>query len=355
MRTRRKKRMGKRRNPVEKRILREIEEEVRVHPGYADLQHLFALALMAGGEMEKAESHFLEALHLNRRYREAMVNLGFLNIEMGRLKEAEEIFLAEAKRHPRDGFLQHILGILCLKTRRLKEGAARIHKAIRYHSYYRDYYKKRGVWLRGKVHLDPKAEPLKEIHFSHPYAQCHNLIGLYLAKKGKFTQAVKELRRASGLKPDDFILHANLGTVYYYRGAYLKAIDQFERALKIDPFYGMGYANLSYVYGLMCRTGEALRYMRKAVQIHPQYADLHYNLALLYSDRKRYKEAASELKKALRINPNYLFARINLGVLYEDQKKWNEARREYRKVLQVTPDDNHVRNRLKRISSLRRK
>ncbi len=324
--------MRTRRNPVDKRILMEIQEEVRVHPRYADFQHLLALVWMAAGEMEKAESYFLEALHLNPRYREAAVNLGFLNVETGRWEKAEEIFLAQAKRHPRDGFLQHVLGILCLKTGRLMEGAARIHKAIQCQSYYRDYYKKKGVWQRGKVHVDQKAErALKKIHFSHPYAQFHNLIGLYLAKKGKFTEAVKELRMASVLNPDDFTFHANLGTVYYYQGAYPKAIHQFQKALKIDPVYGMGYANLSYVYGLKGRTREALRYMKKAVEINPQYADLHYNLALLYSDRKRYQEAAAELKKALRINPNYLFARINLGVLYEDQKRWIEARREYRR------------------------
>jgi len=334
----------------------EIEEEVRVHPRYADLRHLLALVLMVEGEMEEAESHFLEALHLNPGYREAIVNLGLLYVEMGRWKEAGEIFVAEAKRHRWDGFLQHVLGILCLKTGRLKEGAVRIHNAIQADSFYRDYYKKKGVWQRGKVHLDQKAErALKKIHFSHPYAQFHNLIGLYLAKKGKFTQAVRELRMASGLKPDDFIFHANLGTVYYYQGAYLKAIHQFQKALKIDRFYGMGYATLSYVYGLMCRTREALHYMKKAVQINPQYADLHYNLALLYSDRKRYKEAAAELKKALHINPNYLFARINLGVLYEDQKRWKEAAREYRRVLRITPNDEHVRKRLERISQEERR
>jgi tetratricopeptide (TPR) repeat protein len=73
-------------------------------------------------------------------------------------------------------------------------------------------------------------------------------------------------------------------------------------------------------------------------------------MALLYSDRKRNREAIIELKKALRINSKYLFARINLGVLYEDQRRWKEARREYRKILRITPEDDHVRQRLERIS-----
>jgi tetratricopeptide (TPR) repeat protein len=282
--------LRKKLNLVYRRILEEIEKEVQIHPHYADLQNQFALFLMVGGERGKAEHHFLEALRLNPKYREAHLNLGFLYLEERRWEEAEGIFLV------------------------LKSEMA-----------------------------------LKKIDWS-PYAQFHNFIGLTLAKRGKFAQAIEELRKAARLKPDEFIFHANLGTVYYYQGAYPKAIQEFQKALKIDPCYGMGYANLSYTYGLMSRTQEALRCMKKAVQLNPRYADLHYNLALLYSDRRRYEEAVSELKKALRINPNYLLARINLGVLYEDQKKWNEARREYRRILEITPDDEHIRKRLRKIS-----
>jgi tetratricopeptide (TPR) repeat protein len=340
-----------RRNPLYKRILDEVEKEVQIHPHYADLQNQFALLLMVEGEMEKAESHFLKALHLNPKYREAILNLGFLYREMRRWREAEEIFLAEVKRHPKDGFIHHVLGILYLKTGRVSQAIAHIHKAIQYHATYRDYYEKKKVWQRGTVRLDRKAErALKNIALNYPYAQLHNFIGLYLAKQGRPKHAVKELRKAARLKPNEFIFHANLGTVYFYQGVYPKAIQEFQKALKMDPSYGMGYANLSYVYGLMRRTREALRHMKKAVQMNPQYADLHYNLALLYSDRRRYEEAAIELKKALRINPNYLLARINLGVLYEDQKRWKGARREYRRILQITPDDEHIRKRLERIS-----
>jgi tetratricopeptide (TPR) repeat protein len=270
---------------------------------------------------------------------------------MERWREAEEIFLSETRRHPKGGFLHHILGVFYLRTGRGGGAAFHLRKAIQYTPYYRGYYKKKRVWQRGKVHLDQKTESIiRKIPLNYHYAQFHNFIGLCLARERKSVQAVRELRKASKLEPDEFLFHANLGTVYYHQGAYQKAIQEYKQALKIDSFYGMGYANLSYVYGLIQRTREALRCMEKAVRLNPRYADLHYNLGLLYSDRRRYEKAISELKKALRINPNYLFARINLGVLYEDQEKWKEARREYLKVLQITPEDEQLRKRLERIS-----
>ena len=202
--------MRTRQNLIYRRIQREMEKEVQLHPHYADLRNQFALFLMVKGEREKAEFHFLEALRLNPKYRGAILNLGLLYMEMKRWKEAERILLAESKRHPRDAFLHHLLGILYLQTARQKEATARICKAIQYHSRYRDYYKEKGVWQRGAIHLDQKTEKaLKKIRLD-PYAQFHNFIGLNLAKKGKFAQAVKELKKAAELKPDEFIFHANL-------------------------------------------------------------------------------------------------------------------------------------------------
>jgi tetratricopeptide (TPR) repeat protein len=334
-----------------KQILIEIKKEIQIHPNYADLYNQLGLLLMAQGDRVGAENYFLESLSLNPRYREANINLGFLYFETKRLQEAKKIFLPQARKYSKDGLLQHVLGILYLQEGKRKEALIRIRKAVQCHSYYRDYYRKIGIWRGGIPHLDQKTERFfKRTRLNYHYAQFHNFSGLYLAKKGKATQAVRELQKAASLKPDEFLFHANLGTVYYYQGAYRKAIQEYKRALKMDPSYGMGYANLSYTYGLMSRTREALRSMEKAVRLSPRYADLHYNLALLYSDRKRYKKAISALKKALRINPSYLFARINLGVLYEDQKKWSHARREYRKILEINPDDDDVRRRLQRIS-----
>jgi Tfp pilus assembly protein PilF len=150
-----------------RQILSEVEREIQIHPQYADVQNQFALLMMFEGELKKAERHFLEALSLNPKYREAIHNLGFLYIEMKRWEEAEKLFLSEAKRHPRDSFVQHALGILYLQMGMQKKAAVHIHKAIQHNSYYRDYYKKKGVWQRGVVHLDHNAgRTLIKIHLN---------------------------------------------------------------------------------------------------------------------------------------------------------------------------------------------
>jgi len=207
--------------------LSEIEDRLRIHPNYADLHNQLGLLSMKDGDVKKAERCFREALRINPKYREAILNLGGLYMEMKRFKEVERILLSEARRHPRDGLLQHVLGVFYIQTGRRKEAALRIRKAIECQPYYLDFYKKKGVWLRGRVHLNQKTEGIiKRIRLNYHYANLHDFIGLYLAREGKSAQAVRELRKAASMRPNEFLFHANLGTVYYHRGAYQKAIQE---------------------------------------------------------------------------------------------------------------------------------
>lgn len=328
-----------------KRILREIENRIEFNSNYADLHHQMGLLLFVIGNLEGAEKAFLHALKLNPKYREAALHLGCLYIEMKRWNEAEAIFLAEARKHPEEGLCHPLLKVIRHQTGRQQEVIPKTRSTLQ-----RPLASRKTVRMGRNSNLlisEPKG--FQEAHLHRLYGQFYNFVGNFLAREGRLTQAIRELKKAARLIPDAFQLHYNLGSVFYHSGDYPRAIEEFKKAIRLNPGFGMAYAHLSYLYGLRRKNREALRFMEKAVRLNPWYADLHYNLALLYGDRGRHQEAIAELKKAIRINPNYLFARINLGVLYEESKRWKEARREYEEVLRFTPTDEHVRRRLERI------
>lgn len=333
-----------------KNIIRELGGKIQANPKYADIHNQIGLLYMAIGNLKKARKHLMEAIRINTKYREALLNLGFLNIEEKRLPDAERLFFSLSRRYPQDAFLQHILGILYIHNNRPDKASLRFQKAINLNSFYKEEYRKRGLLKKGRIELNEDSlKEIKRIKLDYHYSSLYYFLSLYLAKRGKTSQAIKALKMATFLRPDESTFHFHLGSIYYYKGNYKKAEYEFKIVLKKDPLNGIAHALLSYTYGAMGRSKSALKHMEKAVCLLPSYADLHYNLALLYSDRKRYEEAISEFKKAIRLNPNYLFARINLGILYEDTKRWKEARGEYIKVLQITPDDEYVRKRLERI------
>lgn len=337
---------------VYKRIKKEIEEKIRAYPKYADLHNQMGLMLAVEGDLESAQKEFDHALQLNPQYVEAKLNLGFLFLLMKRWKEAETIFLSEGMKGPESGVLQHILGVIYVKTGREKETLQCLRKALKTDHHCQKDYHTRGIWRDEQLFIEKmRREDGRTIPRRHFYQKFHTIMGLYLAKGGHLAQALRELKKAEKFSPDSFLSHFHLGLVYYYTGDDQRAIMEFKKAIKINPEHGLAYAYLSYVYGVKKQTRQALECMEKAVALNPRYADLHYNLALLYSDQGRYREAISELKKAIRINPNYLFARVNLGVLYEEQKKWKAAKSEYEWVLKVTPEDEYVQKRLEKISN----
>ncbi|MBM4349157.1 MAG: tetratricopeptide repeat protein [Deltaproteobacteria bacterium] len=227
--------------PVYKRILQEIEEEIQAHPDYADLRNQMGLLLAAEGDLGRAEKEFGQAIRLNPKYREAALHLGYLYLEMGRWKEAEEIFLSEARKNPKEGFLQHLLGMIYLQMGRQREAISRIQKALRSHPACQDYYRKKGIWKRGKIHLlERKGRGFGKIHLRRLYGPFHHFVGLYLAREGKSVQSIRELEKAAKLIPDAFQFHSNLGSVYYHYGDYRKAIEEFKKAIKLNPILRNG-------------------------------------------------------------------------------------------------------------------
>ena len=343
--------MKKKKDPDRSEDTKGVEQYLRIHPDYPDFQNLLGLLRVKEGKLKEAEAHF-QGLFKGTRITPRPFSISDVSIwKKERRHEAESLLRFGSQRHPRNGFFIHLLAVLYLTLGKSPKAGSHIQRAIRLRPFYGGYYRKLGLWQRGRVTLHPSVMAVfQKVPSDHLEANFHNFIGLHLAREGRFSHGARELQKAARLEPNASVFHINLGFLNYLRGHYEEAVQEYRKGLRIDPSNGVGYAHLSYAYGATGRLQRALHYFEKAVQLNPTYADLHYNLALLYGGRRRYAEAIAELKKALRINPNYLFARINLGTLYEDLKEWNAARREYRKVLRITPEDDHVRKRLEKIS-----
>lgn len=344
--------MEKKRIPLIKKILKDLKEDIENHPEYADLHNQLGILLFMVGKDEEGGKHLLKAVNINPRYWSAIINLSFYYLKKKMWREAEKVLPKDSITKDRDISIHFFIAKFYITLLKLKEDFLKIIGSSR------TEFSRKGCYPSGDTDIQKKIfiiyqrveSLIKEIIENHFEAQCHNIVGIYLAKHGKASHAIRAFKESSSIKADDFTLHVNLAKVYYFNGSYQRAIQEYKKAIKINPNYGMGYAEISYIYGLMKKMKDALRYMEKAVEINPDYADLHYNLAILYSDMKNYSKAIEEFKKALRINPNYIFARINLGDLYEEQDMFKEAKREYMKVLKINPKDEHVRMRLERIS-----
>ena len=74
------------------------------------------------------------------------------------------------------------------------------------------------------------------------------------------------------------LAHYNLGVALAGRGRFDEAIAHFQKALEIKPDYAEAHANLGAALAGRGRVDEAIAHYQKALEIKPDYAEAHCNL-----------------------------------------------------------------------------
>jgi len=93
--------------------------------------------------------------------------------------------------------------------------------------------------------------------------------GTCLGKKSKYSQAIKNLEKASKIKATIEVFH-NLGYVYLVKGERSAAIDQFNKCIKIDNDNLGAHLNIAIAYFDGLLNEKALYHINEAVRIDPK-------------------------------------------------------------------------------------
>jgi TolB-like protein/DNA-binding winged helix-turn-helix (wHTH) protein/Tfp pilus assembly protein PilF len=75
----------------------------------------------------------------------------------------------------------------------------------------------------------------RAIELNPNYATAHQWYAIYLQSRGKFDEALAELKRARELDPLSPVIRADRGWILYTARRYDEAIDQLGQALELDP------------------------------------------------------------------------------------------------------------------------
>jgi tetratricopeptide (TPR) repeat protein len=119
----------------------------------------------------------------------------------------------------------------------------------------------------------------------------HNLAGIYLNSKKKYSEAYTYLNNAIALNP-------SFPEAYFSRGNYYSAVNDKESAIE------------DYT---------------KAIQLKPDYYFAYFNRGNCYDDLTLYDKAYGDYESALRINPQYEKAAQNMKVVDAKRKKAEAA------------------------------
>jgi type IV pilus assembly protein PilF len=144
---------------------------------------------------------------------------------------------------------------------------------------------------------------------------------------GNLLAALRELKKAEALYPDDHITQFDLGLTYYYRDRYDLAIEHLQRAIQLKPDYAPAINTLGNTYSAMGQWDKAIEVYEKIIE-DAFYGTPHFalsNMGVAYSHKKDYAQAEHYFLEALKLNPDFINALAGLGTMYIDQGRYNEA------------------------------
>ena len=158
-------------------------------------------------------------------------DLGYLNLQDGRLPEAVRAFERALEADPTSVFAWHNLGLAWNLQGKVSEAALAYREAIE---------------------LDPAHAP-----------SLSNL-AVVLANTGQLEEAEQRLRQAISVQPRYVEAYGNLGAILVSVGRFDEAVAVYERAVELDPDYGPVHYNLAGIYRMSGNLEAARRHYQAA-------------------------------------------------------------------------------------------
>jgi spermidine synthase len=135
----------------------------------------------------------------------------------------------------------------------------------------------------------------------------HDHLGLALASKGRFDEAMAEFNKALEINPNNADAHRNLGRALAITGRLDQAVPHFERAVEINPEFAEAQSEFGRLLAVEGQYDQAIPHLKKALAIKPDLVEAHYYLgASLYFSSGRTQEALAQWREALRVDPNFV-------------------------------------------------
>jgi tetratricopeptide (TPR) repeat protein len=167
-------------------------------------------------------------------------------------------------------------------------------------------------------------------------------LGVDHLNNGRPPMAIRELRFADELAPNDpYVKHA-LGIAYWQVGRLPEAIAELQRAVELKPDFQGAALSLSAVYIQAERYDDAIRTAQKLVD-DPTFGapwQALTNIGWAYYKKGQYADARTAYQQAIDFRPTFWRALLDLGILEAEQGDRDRALALFRGALDQRPGPN---------------
>lgn len=158
-------------------------------------------------------------------------------------------------------------------------------------------------------------------------------IAVALEQMNQFKTAMKYLKQANELEPDNFPVVYDLAYCCERLEMLDKSVEYYLQYLDLDPYSENVWYNLGVVYNRMDKFKEALEAYDYAIAIDETYASAYYNKANTLANIGEYRKATEVYKEFLYMEEDNEQVLCYIGECYEKLGEYDEALVFYRKVI----------------------
>ncbi len=336
------------------RVAALFEETLHLRPDYAPAHLRLAAIAHDGGRPEDARRACERALEIDpalacahRDLGQVMLALGDPGRAVGHLERAaaldagdRAVWAALAQAHARGGNRAAAAGAAdrARRAARVIAPPDPVRSAVESLGESTQHRIERAAALRDAGDYEGVIENLKIVQEARPdNGVLHYNLGVAYARTGRARLALDHLAKAVSLRDDLYLAHCERASLLMGRGEFPAAIGHLRRARAAAPDNADVLMWLGAALAGNGNVDEAVATFEEAARMAPLDARTHANLGAALVQRGRPQEAILPLQEALRIDPRFTFAHYNLGLALEALGRPSEAAGHYRRATDLEP------------------
>lgn len=278
--------------------------------------------------LEKAPGHF-DATHL----------LGVIELQEGRLAQANDLITLALRTRPRDPTALNNLGMVYLRSGKAELACRQFERAIRYQPTFSDALSNLGTALRQLGRPRDALAPLKQAHSVNPRsALICNLIGACMMDVGDHKAAAKFFEDATRADPDEADGWSNLAVALNGLGDHVRAKDCADKAIAMRPGSSAAIAARAAIEFELGEIETAIDSFREAVALPEPSIQTYCAFANALWTSGRCDEAVEFLRVALALDGDNPLVRWKLALsecrnFYRSMAELDVSRQAFAKAL----------------------
>ncbi len=196
-----------------------------------------------------------------------------------------------------------------------------------------------GVALASREDFDQAVKHwLQAVEINPNYVEAYYNLGQAMCRQNQLDQAINYWSKVLQLKPDHVKAHGNIGAVLFTKGVLDQAVSHLSQAIQLDPNNGEAHYNLGKAMFNQGKLQQALDHFSKVISLRPRDTEAHYNIGVILTRAEKTDDATRFFLKTIELNPNHAEAHYNLGVSFARQGSINEAMKHWLEAIRIDPD-----------------